>query len=701
MSSAFGRTQTAEPPGAQLAAPHNPWTPVILVCLVLGVIGSCILWIQGSTVGAIATATFSGLSTAAATVAAVRNRRRQYIVDNAVEALAPHLGVRKVSRSLVRASKWGEGFTGYPARVSVRYGRTVNDHDGIWLAKLGEVVDRNFDGTYKVDAHDRRRKHIRFRLDITEMEKESSKTADALRAESVITELFGKDVTIDTNEDDEGIKTIGVSGLPSAKLSIGSRRSGVERVIAATLPGRLKAVWDLQHSSVEFKRRIPLPTMVRPPEEHSPLALDHKVYTDFKVPLAVAEEDELLEWWPAVQAHLMVVGGTGSGKTVLLHGVTQRVTQAGWRTWIVDGKRIEFIGFRGWPNVELVTARVEHQVRAILAAHELMEERYSQVEVGQASLADFEPLLLVIDELTTFLKRTERWWKKVKPKGAPVKPPILELIADIARLGRSAKIHMIVGLQRPDVEFVGGEMRDNFGARVSMGRLSPQGAQMMWDSAAIGVAIPRTARGRAICLDSKSRPVEAQTFFSPNPDPNSPGFDEAFVESVRPKVTYYSRKMVEVLEPKEDLDGETLPLTFDDYAVAEIMEYDADYEKRHAHIPAGDTPRKNAISRAIQPLQDAIDEPEPVEVEDAAGEEDQFTGYDAETYSGPEDLSAGDLFCVDENIGQWGVIESIEPDYRDDSVMTIDFRDFDSGEPETIMLSSDSALMVRHPSTVD
>ncbi|MGK4422328.1 hypothetical protein ACSLVQ_29180, partial [Klebsiella pneumoniae] len=83
------------------------------------------------------------------------------------------------------------------------------------------------------------------------------------------------------------------------------------------------------------------------------------------------------------------------------------------------------------------------------------------------------------------------WYKTVKPKGAPAQAPVLDLLSDLARLARSAKIHILLGLQRPDVEFLGGEMRDNFGARVSFGRLSPQGANMMWDSFAVGVAIPR------------------------------------------------------------------------------------------------------------------------------------------------------------------------------------------------------------------
>lgn len=118
------------------------------------------------------------------------------------------------------------------------------------------------------------------------------------------------------------------------------------------------------------------------------------------------------------------------------------------------------------------------------AAHELMEQRYTQLEQGTARLEDFEPLALIIDEYATFKARVQRWYKTVKPKGGPTQAPVLELLSDLARLARSAKIHMLLGIQRPDVEFLGGEMRDNFGARLSLGRLSPQGAMMMWAAGA-------------------------------------------------------------------------------------------------------------------------------------------------------------------------------------------------------------------------
>ena len=58
-------------------------------------------------------------------------------------------------------------------------------------------------------------------------------------------------------------------------------------------------------------------------------------------------------------------------------------------------------------------------------------------------------------------------------------------MASLARKARTARIHLVLSTQRPDAEFLGGEMRDNFGQRMSMGRLSPQGAMMMWENPAV------------------------------------------------------------------------------------------------------------------------------------------------------------------------------------------------------------------------
>ena len=84
---------------------------------------------------------------------------------------------------------------------------------------------------------------------------------------------------------------------------------------------------------------------------------------------------------PRRDAHLLIIGGTGGGKTICEHGVIQRLSQAGWRVWLVDGKRIEFIGYREWADArKLLAQRVDDQIRVLKLAHETMEARYDLID---------------------------------------------------------------------------------------------------------------------------------------------------------------------------------------------------------------------------------------------------------------------------------------------------------------------------------
>ena len=213
----------------------------------------------------------------------------------------------------------------------------------------------------------------------------------------------------------------------------------------------------------------------------------------------------------------MVVGRTGSGKTITILGVVTEVARRGWRVHIVDPKRIEFLGMRSWPNVQIVATTVLDQVAVILNAWRTMEDRYLAIEAGLADERDFEPLVLVLDELCDLYAALNEWWAEVKRPGLPTRCPVFEKIASLARKGRTARVHLILGTQRPDADFLTGEMRDNFAARVSQGPLSPQGAMMMWESATIGVGLPRKVAGRATAVGVDDQPVEVQTLWTPDP----------------------------------------------------------------------------------------------------------------------------------------------------------------------------------------
>src|SRR5699024_3361628 len=112
-------------------------------------------------------------------------------------------------------------------------------------------------------------------------------------------------------------------------------------------------------------------------------------------------------------------------------------------------------------------------------------------ERGKFRIEDLDPVAVVIDELTSLLMAVKRRYQETKTKGLPTKDPVLDWVADIARLGRSSKMHLVLGLQRPDASIMGGEMRDNFGRRISLGKLqSKEHSMIMWDDPAKSVSVP-------------------------------------------------------------------------------------------------------------------------------------------------------------------------------------------------------------------
>lgn len=701
----------APPELSQLPPGSNGWKYLGFALISTAVIAACVLAImERLALGITAGIVLSALAIAT-WVFGLRSKRRREIVDNAIETLASLLRARRLSRNLIVASRWRGDWIGTPSRVRIHYAKSVNGKDPVWMGRILDGICTTFEADYLVAGHNHRSKRIWLVRDDSEPEAGEAKSEEVQKVEDIVKELLGESALVECLEKDVPKKFVGEGGIEREELvpvisevtvrhkqgihmAMGGRRQRVERVVSARLPGRWTAHWDLQNDIVRFTQRPEMPTTVYPVymdvEEGNP----HDIYLKLTLPYGVDENGNLITWQPALNPHMLIVGGTGTGKTVVEHGFVEQIARLGYRIWIIDGKRIEFVGFRGYPNVELVASRVEHQVRMIIAAHEMMEERYTLIEAGKATLKDFDPLFLVIDEYATLRARILRWYKSVKQKGDPTQPPVIELIEDLARLARSAKIHMVVGLQRADVTFLGGEMRDNFAARISMGRLSPQGANMMWDSFAIGVALPRNLRGRGISNDADSNPVEIQTFW--NPDPAKGDLPE-YLEKARPREITYQRMMILDPDMETDLDGNTSTTDEDpgysDYANARIVPYNA--------IIAGEIDqRPETLQRdPVEPLpEEDLTEQENTEVDDIDELEDLgglFEGYLPAGEGRASSIHEGDVVLMDESLGLWGVVELI--DEEDNGYLIVDYRDLETGEADSASVPEDSYFQIGRP----
>lgn len=668
------------------------WVLTSLAILGIAVVVWALLQLSGHEVLSWLVTVVAVCAIAAVVVFGLRADRRGEILDAFIESTWRRLGWRAPHRSMVKNTSWTGGWVGFPSKLQLRYASSIDDADPGFTALVIENAERRFGQSYRVVAPSASfwRPKRAGQLVLAQRDTEDS-TRDEWedKTERFVHQLLGASAKVSTTIEDGAPTEIAVEHSMGAKVAPAGYRQRLERTIFAMVPGRWRAHWDLSAERVRFELRPDLPPMV--PHEPQPLpdAVDvYARYRNFNVAVGVDEDSRHVYWEPIINAHGLVTGGTGKGKTALLHTLTTALCRAGFRVWILDGKRIEFLGFRDWPNVELVASRIEHQVRLLLAAHDEMERRYALIEEGKARLSDFEPLFVIIDEYATFKENATQWYSEVREKSDPTKPAVFARMANIARLGRKAAIHMVVGLQRPDVEFLGGEMRDNFGWRFSLGRLSPQGANMMWESFVIGVTLPTKTRGRGITLDAQGEPVEALALYTPDPGEPLSESQQAQIEALRPAEVTWPRKTFADPDPNlHDEDGEAAPV-YSDYAQLRLVSFESLQAQRSVRMVEEEAELIVSRAAAENHHEDTTE----------ADDEDLFAEYGPIDEQRASDLQPGQLVLVDPDLDMWGVVShEPEPDMTDPDLLLIEYLDFETGEEGGISVELTERVQYRIP----
>lgn len=694
--------------GAVVSAPMTPFPVLVTVLGVLVVVCSIMI-----------------------AAVADRSGRRRDLMSGLAEALGPVVGTTSRGRVRLSAGRWTGGWTGHPTAIRIGYSGRASSHDPAWITQILDICARRVDAgvRYTVSRHDARARRLDLVLaDPSEHQEAQPDPVLQQRATEYLTQVIGPSTKVESvqwSADGQELVALEVSHSAGARLASSGYQRRVESVINNTLPGRWRAHWDLEQDRVRFEVRPSFPASVWMPA--GPVQQTGDVlssYDTVEIPYGVDEDGTEMTWRPARDPHMMLVGSSGTGKTVTAHGVLVGITRRSWPVWVLDGKGIEFLGYRGWPGVQIVATRVPEQVALIHRAHQLMEHRYDLIVQGKKSETDFEPLVVIIDEWADFRGNLLEWYTGVKQKGDPTKPPCLGQAASIARKGRSARVHLLFGTQRPDAEYFGGDMRDNFRMRISMGRLSPQGAMMMWENPAVGVHLPRGCRGRATTINDMNRPVEIQTYRTPDPRRASDPEELALLERLRPQASTHDRLVYLPPETQRDLDtSEEIPLGYRDYAFAgwgralDHPELDplSEHSAQSVHADASPssifdlTPpaQTTAVSRSTPtaaPSTKTVGQRPPVDVPTEAGghaqeeeeTQDPVRGYGPAEEVDVQEVEPGWLVMVDPDTQQWGVVESEpEPDPFDQDLLSLAWRGDD--DQAGVLAVEDQSVLARRP----
>ena len=188
-----------------------------------------------------------------------------------------------------------------------------------------------------------------------------------------------------------------------------------------------------------------------------------------------------LSWYFTKLPHMLIAGGTGGGKSTFIYYLLAEFLRLGngngfaGEVYICDPKNAELASLShvfGSDRVGVSPAQIAKVVRL---CREEMDRRYEYMQDpsrfrfgANAFTYGLNPVFLIFDEVAAFKAGAD------KKTFAEVWDNLTQLVLK----ARAANVFVILAMQQPRAETISTDIRDNLGARVSLGTLSDEGYRM-------------------------------------------------------------------------------------------------------------------------------------------------------------------------------------------------------------------------------
>ena len=182
------------------------------------------------------------------------------------------------------------------------------------------------------------------------------------------------------------------------------------------------------------------------------------------------------------EPHLLIGGGTGGGKTVVLMTIIYALAKIGFID-ICDPKNSDLAGLKKIPvfHNRVYTSK-EDIINCFKENVEFMEKRYKLMSSSHKFQAgknfthyDMKPKFILVDEWAALMAKIDRDYSQ--------QGELMEYLSQLVLEGRQTGVFIIFAMQRPDGEFIKTALRDNFMKRLSVGHLESTGYDMMFGDA--------------------------------------------------------------------------------------------------------------------------------------------------------------------------------------------------------------------------
>ena len=217
---------------------------------------------------------------------------------------------------------------------------------------------------------------------------------------------------------------------------------------------------------------------------------------------------------PVKCPHILVSGGTGSGKSVFITFLILELIKRQSTIYIADPKNSDLGSLSHYFGEKYVATTPNNIARIVRLVVEEMQVRYQYMRdnfLYGSNFADhgFKPVWLIFDEMGAF--QASGTDKKSRETIAEVMDGIKQIIL----LGRQSGIFILVSAQQMRAETLNTDLRDNLGLRIALGANSNEGYRMVFGSATPDHLKPIEVKGGGYLYMQGSGKENAQYWESP------------------------------------------------------------------------------------------------------------------------------------------------------------------------------------------
>lgn len=190
---------------------------------------------------------------------------------------------------------------------------------------------------------------------------------------------------------------------------------------------------------------------------------------DLSIIVGIDDNGRLVTADLATAPHLLIAGGTGSGKSMFLHGMILSLLcnhRNDLKLILIDPKRTEFSYYSGLKNVEYID-RADTANQKFNDLLGVMQDRYTRMKkAGCRDVYEYnrEPkkrympsIVVVVDEFAELMEESRAEGKK------------LDLtVSRIAQMGRACGIHLVIATQSPRRDVITGLIKANMPSKLAL-----------------------------------------------------------------------------------------------------------------------------------------------------------------------------------------------------------------------------------------